>query len=113
MVVPWATSFPSRSRVIRPLGRGDLAAAVHDRSLGEHAATHELRTKLRSRRPSRMRRAIHAEVGQPGPLSRAGLVPMTTVASSSSELATRGISPLRATVSTVCGAWRSLASTSK
>ena len=38
---------------------------------------------------------------------------MTTVAFSSSELATRGISPLRATVSTVCGAWRSLVSTSR
>jgi hypothetical protein len=34
-------------------------------------------------------------------LRRAGLVPMTTVASSSSDLVSRGISPLRATVSTV------------
>jgi hypothetical protein len=34
------------------------------------------------------------------------------VALRSSKLATRGASPLRATVSTVCGAWRSLVSTS-
>jgi hypothetical protein len=38
---------------------------------------------------------------------------MTTVAFSSSELPTRGISPSRAKVSTVCGAWRSLVSTSR
>jgi hypothetical protein len=38
---------------------------------------------------------------------------MTTVAFSSSELATRGINTLRAKASTVCGAWRSLVSTSR
>src|SRR6266545_4914649 len=48
----------------------------------------------------------------PGQLGRAGLVPMTTVALSSSELATCGISPARETVSTVCGAWRRPVSTS-
>lgn len=42
-----------------------------------------------------------------------GLVPMTTVAYSSSEVTTRAISPLRATVSSARAACRSLVSTSR
>ena len=44
-------------------------------------------------------------VTEPGlVVPHAGLVPMTTVASSSSKLATRGVSPLRAKMSALCGA---------
>ncbi|SBW28826.1 hypothetical protein FDG2_6049 [Candidatus Protofrankia californiensis] len=49
--------------------------------------------------------AVGAGRQPPGPLScQMGFVPMTTVAFGSAELATRGISPLRTTVSTVRGA---------
>lgn len=67
------------------------------------------RTAVRAVRP----RVAHVTDGRAVPLYGAGLVPMTTVASSSSEPATRAVSPLRATVSTVCGACRSLVSTSR